>query len=518
MPITNASMEQAPTQRSEKRMGTQPLHATIVAFDVERSSGRDDQLALRMRADLRDMVAEALRRQSLDPHIIDTTDLGDGLRLVVPGQVPPSVLLDPFIGNLASILRAHRKAAAPSARLRLRVAVHMGLLQRDNAGWSGRALVHCARLLDSAVLRRHLEAAHRADLAVILSCEVFDQVVAQGYGLDPDACGQVLVTEKETRAPAWMYVPGYPHPSAVPLVEEPIPDPSSTEPPPPPAPRQPAEGKRLRRAAPRFWTATMVTAGAFAVPACLAVGSLRSGWFLPLAALPVCLAVGLWHAWPPGAVTWRSRRPEFTVRIEVGDLFAQSDADLVVGFTDTFDTSVVDDRIIARASVQGQLLTCQYGGDQSRLDADLDRALARIPITAMEQRSVKQLGKLARYPIGTVAVLGGPGQRLYLVAYSRLGNDLVPRSSVGELWHSLSRLWDAVYEHGQRRPVAMPVVGSGLARIDELGPEALAQLILLSFVARSRQMPICRELRIVVHPSDAARFDLHALHRMIDSM
>ncbi|MFY1631915.1 macro domain-containing protein [Solwaraspora sp. WMMB335] len=496
--------------------GTGPLHVTIVAFDVEQSGGRDDQLILRMRADLREVVAEALRRQSLDLRAVDVADLGDGLRLVVPAQVPPSVLLDPFIGNLAAVLRGHRKAAAVSARLRLRVAVHMGLLHRDGGGWAGAALVHSARLLDSSVLRRHLEAAHRADLAVILSCDVFDQVVRPGYGLDPDACGQVLVTEKETNTPAWIHVPGYPHPATVPVAEEPVPTVPSAEPS-PVVPRDPPSlPQRWRRSAARFWTAAVAAAGTVAVLAWLVGGGLRTGWFVPLAALPLCLAAGLWHAWPPRAVAWRSSYPDFTVRIVVGDLFEQTDAELVVGFSDTFDTSVAGDRIIAGGSVQGQLLIRRYGGDQARLDADLDRALAPIPNTAVEQRSAKRFGKLIRYPLGTVAVLGSPGQRLYLVAYSRMGNDLVPRSSVGDLWQCLSRLWDAVYEHGQRRPVAMPVVGSGLARIDQLGPQALAQLILLSFVARSRETPICRELRIMVHPSDATRFDLRALRHMID--
>jgi hypothetical protein len=190
----------------------------------------------------------------------------------------------------------------------------------------------------------------------------------------------------------------------------------------------------------------------------------------------------------------------------------------VVGFTDTFDTSVSEDRVIARSALQGQLLYRRFAGDRRRLDAELEAALALTPIAKTEERSVKRWGKLRRYPIGTVAVVGPPGRRLYLVAYSRMGNDLVPRSSVNELWLSLSRLWDAVYEHGQRRPVAMPVVGSGLARVDQLGPQALAELILLSFVARSRETPISHELRILIHPSDAAKFDLRALRRCLASM
>lgn len=492
--------------------GSGPLHATIVALDVERSAGRDDHLILQMRADLRAIVSDVLRQQSLDPAVVDGTDLGDGLRLIVPATIPPSVVLDPFVNNLAAALRRHRKAAAPQTALRLRMAVHMGLLHRDSGGWAGQALVHCARLLDSAPLREHLAAAHRADLALIFSQDIFEQVVRPGYGLDPATCGQVVVAVKETRVVAWVHVPGYPNPASVPVPDEPTDEDGLSD-----IIEPAAAGRRLRLAAftgarsRRFWGGALAAAG-------WAVAGRLDGLRVVLAGVSLCLLAGVWFARPLRVLTWRSHRPEVVVRIVVGDLFAQGDADLVVGFTDTFDTSVTGDRIVARDAVQGQLLYRRFDGDRPRLDAELEAALAPVLVAGIEHRAEKSLGKLYRYPIGTVAVLGPPRRRLYLVAYSRMGNDLVPRSSVNDMWLSLSRLWDAVYEHGQRRPVAMPVVGSGLARIDQLSPEGLVQLILLSFVARSRESPICRELRIVIRPSDASRFDLRALRRYLNRM
>src|SRR6185437_3325597 len=67
-------------------------------------------------------------------------------------------------------------------------------------------------------------------------------------------------------------------------------------------------------------------------------------------------------------------RREFTgLRVELvvrqGDLFDSDDANLVVGFGDTFDTAVDDDAVVSRDSVQGQLLVRVYQGDRRRLDA-----------------------------------------------------------------------------------------------------------------------------------------------------
>lgn len=219
-----------------------------------------------------------------------------------------------------------------------------------------------------------------------------------------------------------------------------------------------------------------------------------------------CFAWAISQAYPRSWAEREFSTPDTTVRVEVGDLFEQ-DTHLVVGFTDTFDTSVADDRIISGAAVQGQLLHRRYSDDQRRLDQELAVALRRATPVATEPPGSKA-GKRTRYPIGTVAVVGRPGQQIFAVAYSRLGNDLVPRSSVDDMWVSLNRLWDAVYERAERRPLTMPIIGSGLARIDQLDRESLLKLILISFLARSRQTPICRELRIIVHPDDLHSVDL----------
>lgn len=219
-----------------------------------------------------------------------------------------------------------------------------------------------------------------------------------------------------------------------------------------------------------------------------------------------CLAWATMRAYPRATLTRRFTNPETLVRIVVGDLFEQN-THLVVGFTDTFDTSIAGEQIISSTSVQGQLVHRRYGGDHRRLDRELTPSLRRTPAAGTE-RAANKAGKRTRYPLGTVAVFGVPGQLIFAVAYSRMGNDLVPRSSVSAIWTSLDRLWAAVYERAERRPVSMPVIGSGLARIDELTREALLKLILISFLARSRETPICHELCVVIHPDDLETVDL----------
>nr|WP_268980300.1 macro domain-containing protein [Streptomyces tendae] len=225
------------------------------------------------------------------------------------------------------------------------------------------------------------------------------------------------------------------------------------------------------------------------------------------ASVLLCLAWAVVRSRPTVVVHQEFARPRMCVTVGPGDLFDES-AHLVVGFSDTFDTDVRDGVVISGTSVQGQLLERRYDGDLRRLDAELDAALGAVSPVARETRADKPYGKLDRYPVGTVAVLGSRPRLVFGVAHSRLGNDCVARSSTEELWLSLGRVWDAVYRHGQLDRVAVPLIGSGLSRLHGLDEESLLRLILLSFITHSRERVICRELRVVLRPAELERVDL----------
>lgn len=218
------------------------------------------------------------------------------------------------------------------------------------------------------------------------------------------------------------------------------------------------------------------------------------------------LLVGFLSSFPRAAVTQSYPRPGMQVTVRRGDLFDEG-SQLVVGFTDTFDTDMTGDRIISSRSVQGQLLQRVFNGDVGMLDSLLDDALKSVASERVLKKDKTQ-GKLRRYAIGTTATIEADGRRVYCVAYSRMGDDLVAQSSMDDLWKSLGLLWDEVYRRGQRETVAIPIIGSELARIHCVDRESLIRTILLSFVARSREQLLCKELVVVVHPSDATKVNM----------
>jgi DNA-binding SARP family transcriptional activator len=185
------------------------------------------------------------------------------------------------------------------------------------------------------------------------------------------------------------------------------------------------------------------------------------------------------------------------VVVMTGDLFDQDDANLVVGFCDTFDTDVDRNIVISRESTQGVLLRRLYDGDRRKLDKELRAALSRTPKVAVESRSAKPRGKLTRYPVGTVATLHHATRRVFAVAYSRMSNDFMAQSSLQMLRISLDSLWDAVYRYGQLKPVAMPLIGAGLSRTGATY-EDLLTIIVSSFTECAHRLYLGPELRIVI--------------------
>ncbi|WP_157955304.1 macro domain-containing protein [Streptomyces noursei] len=220
---------------------------------------------------------------------------------------------------------------------------------------------------------------------------------------------------------------------------------------------------------------------------------------------------------PRDSISREFKHPDFSVTVKVGDLFTE-EADRIVGFTDTFDTSTDGGEVISPRSVQGQMLERVFYGDTSSLDAALGESLRNSPILSSETEASKPMGKRDRYSIGTVTVITNGPFKHYCVAYSRMSNDLIAQSSVDNLWQSLGNTWSTVASRGHLDPVAIPILGSDLARIGSLGRESLIKMIVLSFVARSRVALVSRRLSVVIHPSDTDQVNMQEMQAFLNSL
>jgi hypothetical protein len=207
-----------------------------------------------------------------------------------------------------------------------------------------------------------------------------------------------------------------------------------------------------------------------------------------------------------------------TLVVRCGDMFEQDDASLAVGFGDTFDTATQGDALISRESVQGQLLDRLYGGDRKRLDADLRKGLRDVTAIRVENAQDKPKGKRVRYPVGTVVPLWRDGRRVFAVVHCRQELDLVAHSTPAELRLALEQLWRSVRQHGLLKPVAMPLVGSGLEWFTDLTREQLIIMVIDTFLKSCRDSRCTPELRIVLRKSDIGQMRLSDVARFVETL
>ncbi|MFF5262190.1 hypothetical protein ACFY4C_24910 [Actinomadura viridis] len=135
-------------------------------------------------------------------------DRGDGVMVVVPPRIDPALLITSVAQRLRAEVRRHNEFSSAAVRMRLRVAVHTGDVHWDGAGLVGTAVNHAFRILDAEPFKELLRASG-ADLALIVSQRVYDDVVRHGRGLvDRRDYRQVEIAVKETHTTAWVTLPG----------------------------------------------------------------------------------------------------------------------------------------------------------------------------------------------------------------------------------------------------------------------------------------------------------------------
>ncbi|NUT50058.1 MAG: hypothetical protein HOV94_22520 [Saccharothrix sp.] len=203
----------------------------VLGIDIKDSSVLPARVQKRLYEELDRMLDEASARVGLDRSQWVRQPGGDGETAVLPPDVDLAAMVGDFVLWLDRQLTDHNDISAPTARLRLRVAMHTGALTPSAFGFAGPALVTLRRLLDSTPVRAALDDAPAANLAQIISESLFHKAVtAELAGLRPRGFRQVEVDVKTFHEAAYVHVPGGPHP------------------PPPPRPRPPRDLGALIRA------------------------------------------------------------------------------------------------------------------------------------------------------------------------------------------------------------------------------------------------------------------------------
>jgi hypothetical protein len=204
-----------------------PVRRLVVMVDLENYSGRDNLRQLEAQRGLVHVMTHAALHAGLDRSCWDIQPQGDGELDILPQETEEPRVVGDFIAALDGHLTVYNRDLIPGARLRLRVAMDHGIVHFGHNGYPGATVVRTARMLDSPELRSALAAASGANLALMVSGELFDQVVRHGYpGVRPEEYAAADIEVKGLRCRGWIRVPGHTRESPADDETAPRPDPA----------------------------------------------------------------------------------------------------------------------------------------------------------------------------------------------------------------------------------------------------------------------------------------------------
>lgn len=205
---------------------------------------------------------------------------------------------------------------------------------------------------------------------------------------------------------------------------------------------------------------------------------------------------------PIRRVTFKSPSKDYKIDVRIGDLFTGDD-DVIVSTNTTFDTNM-SNGLIHVDSIQGQVATRFFQSNTDQIDQQLSADLAHAQ--GMERADAPE--KKLEYPIGTVARVKGHGRTFYYVAMSRLSAHGTAGTSIREVEDALDALWTFILQHGERKNLAIPLMGTGRGRTGVLR-KRMAERIAHSFANGSNDRVFADKLSIVIRPEDAENFEVN---------
>ena len=134
-------------------------------------------------------------------------DRGDGAMILVPADVPPSILADKLLDRLVAALRGHNAIHADRASIRLRLALHSGPVERNGSRATGPQLNIAFRLLDAPVAKK-LFRESTGVLAVVASESFYRDIISQEPATAPDLYRPIHVELKTFTGEAWLRLLG----------------------------------------------------------------------------------------------------------------------------------------------------------------------------------------------------------------------------------------------------------------------------------------------------------------------
>lgn len=179
-----------------------------MAADVVGYSRRGNAETEVLQHDLVRVLGQARRAAGIGAGVVRPQPAGDGQFTVLPVGIDESAVIPALLGELGERLAERDRGRPPVEAMRLRVALHRGLVKEAPNGWVGAAAIAVHRLLDSPPLRAAVSDNPAATFALGLPDVLYRDVIVPG--VHPPAADfremTVELPEKGFLERGWLYL------------------------------------------------------------------------------------------------------------------------------------------------------------------------------------------------------------------------------------------------------------------------------------------------------------------------
>lgn len=183
---------------------------------------------------------------------------------------------------------------------------------------------------------------------------------------------------------------------------------------------------------------------------------------------------------------------------------------VVIPVNTCFDT-IVGDGVVSAKTIHGQWIKNmnKHGVSTAKLDELIGQAIIEqgLQPTKVYTQKEKSKGKLVRFPIGTVLpIAGGNGLTYYLLALSEFDENLNAQCSKEDFVGCIQSLISFYDKNGQGNPAYLPLMGTGLSRVNISQSESLNIIVNMLRLNRDK---IHGELDVVVYSKEKDMVSIH---------
>jgi hypothetical protein len=148
-----------------------------MASDVAGYSRRSNAETKRIQSDLVDVLSRARQAAGIADAKVRPQAQGDGQFTVLPVGVDESVVIPRLVAAVGRELRRRNAGMGEDGRMRVRLALHRGLIKEGRNGWIGAAPIAVHRIVDCDPLREALTGHPGADFVLGLPDALYRDVI-----------------------------------------------------------------------------------------------------------------------------------------------------------------------------------------------------------------------------------------------------------------------------------------------------------------------------------------------------